>query len=294
MTFPLQPSPLGPVWSEWLGLGSEVPAEAGKQQRRGHGCVSGGVRWVPDDLARAPGALRGGFYDRRSGPRCQRPGRRAALDAWNAGNARRRLCHRCCSRNIPGSGSHFVMVTTSAIERVGVQGQVPPGGTGTVPSRQAAKPANYPRGPDCGSSGRRGRLTATMGHRCCGNDIHGPPLRLPGPAEQHRWAIVAAATGADGELPGLPRAGPRTARRRTRTLVERYKLIFSRPGQQAHRRPCAGALAPTPGQCWGSRPSLNARAAVVRGCEGPWVAEVAGRRGLGRCGRVDGVAVATA
>ena len=30
---------------------------------------------------------------------------------------------------------------------------------------------------------RRGQATATMGHRCCGNDIHGPPLRLPGPAE---------------------------------------------------------------------------------------------------------------
>ena len=29
---------------------------------------------------------------------------------------------------------------------------------------------------------RRGRATATMDHRCCGNDIHGPLLRLPGPA----------------------------------------------------------------------------------------------------------------
>ncbi len=32
-----------------------------------------------------------------------------------------------------------------------------------------------------------------MGHRCCASDIHGPPLRLPGPAEQHRWPIVAVA-----------------------------------------------------------------------------------------------------
>ncbi len=40
---------------------------------------------------------------------------------------------------------------------------------------------------------RRGQATATMGHRCCGHDIHGPPLRLPGPAEQHQWPIVAVA-----------------------------------------------------------------------------------------------------
>ena len=33
-----------------------------------HGCVSRGVRRVPDGLARAPGALRGGFYDRRVPP----------------------------------------------------------------------------------------------------------------------------------------------------------------------------------------------------------------------------------
>ncbi len=47
---------------------------------------------------------------------------------------------------------------------------------------------------------RRGRVTASMGHRCCGSDIHGPSLRLPGPAEQHRCPIVAVA--ARGWRPG--------------------------------------------------------------------------------------------
>jgi hypothetical protein len=55
---------------------------------------------------------------------------------------------------------------------------------------------------------RRGRATATMGHRCCGNDIHGPSLRYPGPAEQHQCPIVAvAAPGAGGQVPGMPGAG---------------------------------------------------------------------------------------
>ena len=65
---------------------------------------------------------------------------------------------------------------------------------------------------------RPGAETATMGHRCGGNDIHGPPLRLPGPAEQHPWAIVAAAARTGGELPGLPSRG-RTARTRTTVTI---------------------------------------------------------------------------
>ncbi len=55
----------------------------------GHGWVSAGVRRVPDGLARAPGALRGGSYDGEltaKCPRCPPPGRRAALDVRNAGN----------------------------------------------------------------------------------------------------------------------------------------------------------------------------------------------------------------
>ena len=40
---------------------------------------------------------------------------------------------------------------------------------------------------------RRGRVTATMGHRCCGNNNDGPPLRFPGPAQPHRWPIDAVA-----------------------------------------------------------------------------------------------------
>ena len=31
-----------------------------------------------------------------------------------------------------------------------------------------------------------------MGHRCCGHDIDGPPLRWPGPAEQHRCPMGVA------------------------------------------------------------------------------------------------------
>ena len=54
-----------------------------------------------------------------------------------------------------------------------------------------------------------GRATATMGHRCCGNRIHGPSLRLPGPAEQHRWPIVAAAGPGRRRVPGMPGAGHR-------------------------------------------------------------------------------------
>ena len=42
---------------------------------------------------------------------------------------------------------------------------------------------------------RAGRATATMGHRCRGSSIYGPPLRLPALAEQHRWPIVAVAAG---------------------------------------------------------------------------------------------------
>src|SRR6201996_6449795 len=40
---------------------------------------------------------------------------------------------------------------------------------------------------------RRGRATATVVHRCGASDIAGSSLRLPGLAEQHRWAIVAVA-----------------------------------------------------------------------------------------------------
>ncbi len=40
---------------------------------------------------------------------------------------------------------------------------------------------------------RWGRPTATMAQRCCWNRIHGPSLRLHGPAEQHRCPIVAVA-----------------------------------------------------------------------------------------------------
>ncbi len=49
----------------------------------------------------------------------------------------------------------------------------------------------------------------------------------------------------------------------------RLKLIFSQPGPQARRRPCAGALAPAPGQRRGSRPSPNARAVPSRGSGPP-------------------------
>ncbi len=52
-----------------------------------HGCVSAGVRRVPDGLARAPGALWGGFTAAPECPRCPRPGWRAALNVRKLGNA---------------------------------------------------------------------------------------------------------------------------------------------------------------------------------------------------------------
>src|ERR1700761_2940416 len=52
-----------------------------------------------------------------------------------------------------------------------------------------------------------------MGQRCCGNDIYGPLLRLPGPAEPHRCPIVALRSGgrcgpeAGGPGSGMPETG---------------------------------------------------------------------------------------
>ena len=76
---------------------------------------------------------------------------------------------------------------------------------GQAAARAAAATANGPTAPADGAfqlaspqrwpsdAARRGRATATMGDRCCGNDIHGPSLRLADPAEQHRCPIVAVA-----------------------------------------------------------------------------------------------------
>ncbi len=134
-------------------------------------------------------------------------------------------------------------------------GQVPPrwNGDNTVRTAPAAKPANRPhwRRPQVlWSPGtvlvwpaatakradprgepqrwamdavRPGRVTASMGHRCGGNDIDGSSLRLPGPAQQHRCPIVAvrgrgwrriarsaASRDSDGPnpAPGRPEPGP--------------------------------------------------------------------------------------
>ncbi len=131
------------------------------------------------------------------------------------------MAHRC------GSGSYFVMVTMRAgADGLALEGQDLPRVAGRrswlrKPPRQPARPAIRPRRPAAGTceplraaadwaaapanrtfrlgsplrwaidAVRQGRETATVGHRCCGNDIHGSPLRLPGPAEQHPCPIVA-------------------------------------------------------------------------------------------------------
>ena len=101
----------------------------------GHGCVSGGVRRVWDGLARAPGALRGGFTTAGC-PRCQRPGAascpgcrecrecrwREAGRAAGRGHAARRSRPRhsgipgirCSPPPGPGRRGHFTSAKTKA------------------------------------------------------------------------------------------------------------------------------------------------------------------------------------
>ncbi len=84
---------------------------------------------------------------------------------------------------------------------------------------------------------RRGRATASMGHRCCPGDIHGPLLRLPGPAEQHRCPIVAVA--AQDWRPGAWCA--RSGRPQQRAAFDdAHKLVLTL------RRPPASATAGIP------------------------------------------------
>ena len=85
-----------------------------------------------------------------------------------------------------------------------------------------------------------GRATATMGHRCCCNRIHGPSLRFVGPAEQHRCptdAVAARARRAD--CPQCRNSAPPAGRRR------RQPGELSRLSGLGPRRP-SGETVPTP------------------------------------------------
>ncbi len=147
-----------------------------------------------------------------------------------------------------GSGLYFVMVTTGS-DRPGWCSGSSPSRWQLDSPRQAAKPINHPHWPPGAAPGSpevtakrayprggpqrwamdaagQGRVTASMGHRSCGNDICGPSLRLPGPAEQHRWPIVAVCGRGRGRRriarftepgPGRPEPGPPLPNRGSRS-----------------------------------------------------------------------------
>ena len=81
------------------------------------------------------------------------------------------------------------------------QAREPPGAAASLPTApanrtsQLSPPQRWPIDVFSGYSAP-GRATATMGHRCCGNRIHGPSLRSAAPAEQHRCPTDAAAARA--------------------------------------------------------------------------------------------------
>ncbi len=97
---------------------------------------------------------------------------------------------------------------------------------------------------------RAGRATATMGHRCCGNNIDGPPLRLVGRAEQHRWPIDAVLSERRvicGPVGCNRQAGPLASHPRTRHITHtgppvpsRRPSVVPERGTGPHRRDNAG------------------------------------------------------
>ncbi len=140
----------------------------------GHGCVSVGVRRVPWVLL----GRRGHFAMVFTWVKCPRlpgAGRRAAPNARNAGISGR---DRAGTRPLP---DHAEEPTRNSLQRKRTHG--PPMLSG------------------------RGRVTASMGHRCCGNDIHGPSLRLPVPATAATLGHGCVSVGvSSGRLLGVVRA----------------------------------------------------------------------------------------
>ena len=168
--------------------GSVSPVPAGQKARNArpaatmaHGCVSGGVRRVWDGLARAPGALRGGFTTAGC-PRCQRPGAASCPGCRECRECRWREAGRAAGR---GHAARRSRPRYSGIP--GIRCSPPPGPGRRGHFTSAKTKAKCPRLPSKTlKDPPHSQGNAPMAHRCCGNSMDGPWMLFHPAAEPQR------------------------------------------------------------------------------------------------------------